>query len=104
MNMEIRSVTGVVIDDDQVLTLAQLCRYCGVHAELIIEMVDEGVVQPEGGHPREWRFPGGTVVRIQRAVRLTRDLGVNLPGAALALELMDELSYYRSRFGRATRD
>lgn len=104
MNRDIRSVTGVLIDENQYLTLAELCRYCGVHAELILEMVDEGVVQPEGTAPREWRFPGATVIRVQRTVRLTRDLGINLPGAALALDLIDELSYYRRRYGQVTEE
>ena len=98
--MEIRSVSGIVIDEQGEITLAQLCRYCGVHAELVADMVGEGIVEPRGQQPQDWRFSGSAVARVQRAVRLTQDLGINLPGAALALDLIDELSFYRGRYGR----
>jgi chaperone modulatory protein CbpM len=32
---------------------------------------------------------------VQRVVRLQRDFGVNLPGAALALELLEEVERLR---------
>ncbi len=35
--------------------------------------------------------------RVRCAMRLTRDLGVNYAGAALALDLLDELDLLRAR-------
>jgi chaperone modulatory protein CbpM len=37
------------------------------------------------------------VVRVRSALRLQRDLGVNLAGIALALDLMEELEDLRSQ-------
>jgi len=37
------------------------------------------------------------VRRARRAIRLSRDLDVNLPGVGLALELLDELEDLRVR-------
>jgi chaperone modulatory protein CbpM len=42
------------------------------------------------------------VRRVRLVVRLQRDLGVNLAGAALVLELMSELELLRARDRRNT--
>lgn len=88
-------VTGTVLDGRITLTLNELCRICGASTELVIDMVEEGIVDPTGRSPEEWHFTGEAVQRVQIVRRLTEDLRVNLPGAALALELMDELDALR---------
>lgn len=95
MTREERELTGTLLDERTVLSLHELCRACGVHAELVIEMVEEGVLDPEGAGPGEWRFRGTALTRAQKALRLVEDLRVNWPGAALALELLDELERTR---------
>ena len=95
-----------LLDERLRFTLRDMCRICGVHAEFLVELVDEGVIAPQPGArhrgtarraPAQWHFDGLAVVRVQRAVRLQEDLGVNLPGVALALELLDELERLRQR-------
>ena len=90
-----RNLRGTLLDERAVFTLHELCRACGVHAELVIEMVEEGVLEPRGGTPSEWRFAGSAVTRAQKALNLARDLRVNLPGAALALDLLEEIEKLR---------
>lgn len=85
------SLRGIVLDEQVTFTLRELSHACGVRTELIIEMVDEGVIEPAGRPEPEWRFHGHALVRAQRALRLARDLDINWPGAALALDLLDEL-------------
>ncbi len=70
------------------VTLADLTRTCRVHAEWVLELVEEGVLEPLGPGGPQWRFAATSVVRVQKAQRLQRDLGVNLPGIALALQLL----------------
>lgn len=84
-------LTGVAVDDDAGLSLAQLCSACTVHAERVVELVEEGVLEPIGDDARYWRFSSASLRRVRVAVRLQADLGVNLPGVALALQLMDEM-------------
>lgn len=90
-----RTVGGIILDETVYVDLGELCRCCDVTAEFVIELVDEGVLQPEGAEPAEWRFHGIHITRVQRAVRLTQDLRVNLPGVALALELLEEIEPLR---------
>jgi chaperone modulatory protein CbpM len=87
--------TGTVIEEDS-LTLAQLCRACGVHADWIISLVEESIIEPQGEDIRLWRFSGASLVRARSARRLQRDLGVNLAGIALALDLIEELESLRA--------
>ena len=86
------------LDESSEFSLEELCRICGVREELVVEIVEEGVVQPVGPSRAHWRFSGIAVTRIQRVIRLQHDFEVNLPGAALALELLEEIE--RLRRGR----
>lgn len=91
---------GDLLDDEVELTLAELCRSCGLSAEFVVELVQFGVVEPLGREPGRWRFRGTSVRRVRRARRLERDLGVNTAGVALALDLLDELERLRARLER----
>jgi chaperone modulatory protein CbpM len=88
--------TGTVIEDDN-LTLEQLCHACGVHADWVISLVEESIIEPQGNEIQRWRFSGISLVRVRSALRLHRDLGVNLAGIALALDLMEELDALREQ-------
>lgn len=90
-------VAGILLDEQTVLTLAEVCRACAVHAERIVELVEEGVLAPEGREPQQWRFTGVQLRYATIAVRLQSDLGVNPAGAALALQLLEEVEALRTR-------
>lgn len=89
--------TGTIIEDDDPLTLSELCRACGVHADWVINLVEEGIIEPDGKEIRLWRFSGVSLVRVRSALRLQRDLGVNLAGIGLALDLIEELEKLRTQ-------
>ena len=88
---------ATILEEETGLTLVQISHACAVHAELIVSLVEEGVLAPHGRTQREWRFTGGQVHRAGVAIRLQRDLGVNLAGVALALDLLEELAELRNR-------
>jgi len=86
------------LDAAAALTLLQLCRVFDVHADYVIELVEVGVVEPAEGHrPAEWRFPAQALVRMRRALRWHRELAVDPAGAALALDLLEEVEMLRAR-------
>ncbi|MGZ8164832.1 MAG: chaperone modulator CbpM [Methylobacter sp.] len=87
--------TGVVIEEDD-LTLGQLCRACDASADWIISLVEESIVEPQGEDIQLWRFSGASIRRVRSALRLQRDLGVNLAGIAVALDLMEEIENLRA--------
>ena len=94
------SLTGEVLEDEIELSLGDLCAACALTSERIIELVEEGVIDPVRGGPGQWRFRSVSIRRLRRAERLERDLGVNAAGAALALDLIEELERLRARLRR----
>jgi chaperone modulatory protein CbpM len=86
--------TGTVIEEDG-LTLGQLCQACGTHAEWIIGLVEESILEPHGETVSAWRFSGASLIRARSALRLQHDLGLNLAGIALVLDLLEELDHLR---------
>ena len=86
-----------VLDDSTTWGITELCTLCRVESKVVYEMVDEGVLIPEGVSPETWRFNAVAIKRIQVTLRLQNDLGVNLPGAALALDLLEELDELRAQ-------
>lgn len=88
--------TGTNIEDEP-LTLGQLCHACGTHADWVISLVEEGIIEPDGREIRLWRFSDVSLVRVRSALKLQRDLGVNLAGIGLVLDLMEELKKLRTQ-------
>ena len=99
-DFQLVQATGLILEDQTELSLDDLCRACAAQAGRIVELVDEGLLTPAGTAPGEWRFTGVHLHRARVALRLESDLGVNLAGAALALELLDELDALRERVQR----
>src|SRR3984893_15362500 len=92
---EDQALPGAIFEESTaVLTVKDLSRLCAVDERHIVEYVEEGVLQVvEIG--AEWHFTGGALRRARLALRLERDLELNLAGVALALELMEELERLR---------
>ena len=94
------AASGPVIEEASGFTLIELCQACGVDAEEVRVWVLEGVLEPVGQGPHDWCFAGSALRRVRLATRLARDLEVNAPGVALALDLLDEIAELRSRLNQ----
>ncbi len=92
-----------IFDDCTALGIDDLSRLCAVDRTYIVELVEEGVLNVIRVDAAEWRFSGAALRRARTALRLQRDLEINLPGVALALELMDELERLRRGLGDGPR-
>jgi len=90
-------VAAMVLDDRMMLSIGEVCEVAALERTTVIGFVEEGVLEPRGDRPERWRFPASDLVRLRAAARLQHDLGVNLAGAALALDLLDELRALRRR-------
>jgi chaperone modulatory protein CbpM len=90
-------LSGIILEEQTELTLADISRTCSVHAEYVIELVEEGVLAPQGREPVLWRFTGDQIQRVTVALRLQRDLGINLAGVALVLQLLGDIERLQAR-------
>ena len=95
------SIRGALLDDSTEFTLSEICTVCSVPEQLVVEIVAEGIVEPTGSERAHWRFTGIAVTRIRRVIRLQQEFEVNLPGAALALDLLEEIERLRRSGGRS---
>ncbi len=85
------AVSGQVIQGTQALTLEELSLTLRTDKILIIEMVELNLLHPTGTGPNNWSFDSVSFARAKRAMSFKKDLEVNLPGVALALELLDQI-------------
>ncbi len=102
--MATRISNGALLDDELVFTLGELSRACTRHAEWIVELVDEGILEPQGSEQKSWRFSFNSLIRARKAMRLQHDLQVNLAGAALAIDLMEKMDILHARLHRLEQD
>jgi len=94
-------IQGLVVEEEVQLTLVELCQACSAEQEHVLAWVFEGVLEPVGQSPQDWRFSGESLRRARLARRLSQDLEINPPGVALALDLLDEIATLRARLLRA---
>ena len=85
-------LTGQVLEDYDLVTISDLCRSCTIETETVTLLVKEGILDPVGTDVAHWKFTVTSLRRVKTAIHLQRDLGVNLAGAALALELLDRIA------------
>lgn len=93
-------LNGMLLDEECELSLVELSRACAMHAEWIMDLVAEGILEPREREAARWTFTAPSLQRALTVLHLQRDLGVNLAGAALALELLEEIETLRSRLRR----
>jgi len=85
-----RIFEGQMLDDTTWLDIGELCAHLSVERSWVVELVDAGVLEPRGPLPDAWSFPASALLRARASVRLVDDLGVNLAGVAVILDLIDE--------------
>ncbi len=89
-----RPIPASIFDESSILSIEDLSRMCSVDERHIVEFVEEGVLSVVNVSS-EWRFTGDALRRARLALRLERDLELNLAGVALAVELIEELARLR---------
>ncbi|CDZ77536.1 chaperone-modulator protein CbpM [Legionella massiliensis] len=75
------------------LSLTEVTTSFGVSKDTIIEIIDEGIISVQEDDRQQLRFDSEALRRIRTVLRLNHDLGVNLAGAGLALELLRKIEH-----------
>ncbi|WP_286251412.1 chaperone modulator CbpM [Marinobacter shengliensis] len=92
----------VADENGNTFTLREVCERGDCHAEFVIKLVNYGIISPveDITEAREWQFDMAALARLQKALRLQRDLKLNLPGLAVSLDLIDEVNDRRREVAR----
>ncbi len=83
------------MNDNIVYTTKAICSSHKISNEILSDMVSWGIATPSGTSIEKWQFSQDDFDRIGCASRFNKDLDINIPGAAMALELLDELDKIR---------
>ena len=100
MNQEI--LNGILLDEQTELSLIDLCCACSSSEEWIVQLVEEGVLEPFnlatiGKQHTQWLFTVDSLQKARTAKRLQHDLDVNIAGIALALNLLEQIEALEAR-------
>jgi len=74
------------------LPLEEAASRAGVHPEIVHRFIEFGLIAPSGGTAAEILLDAEAIHRIRVIQHLRCDLGVNLAGAGVILELLDRLN------------
>src|SRR5947207_13335103 len=73
------------------LTLDALASRAGLHPALVERFVECGLIEPIEWEGDNLLFDVSTITRLYTIRRLRESLGINLPGLAVTLDLLDRL-------------
>lgn len=92
-----------VLGEGDWIAVREICELCHLDAAAVLELTALGVVSSREQGPGEWQVAATHLPRLRVAGRLMHDLGVNVSGAALALELLEAQRELESRLHRLQR-
>ncbi|MBV9318259.1 MAG: MerR family transcriptional regulator [Gammaproteobacteria bacterium] len=92
-----------VLGESDWIAAREICGLCRLDLEAVLELAQLGVVSSREQVPGEWQIPATALPRLRVAGRLMQDLGVNVSGAALALELLEAQRELEKRLRRLER-
>jgi chaperone modulatory protein CbpM len=87
------------LDDERVYSIDDLGNVCQVTPAWIVELIEHGIIEAQGD-AAQWRFSSVSVVRVAKAKRFDRELGVNPAGIALAFDLLNEIERLKAELSR----
>ena len=93
--------TGILVGEQGALSIEEMVEACGAEVAWVVELVQVGVLSPEGRDEAAWRFGALDLLRARRLARLARDFEASTEAAAVILDLLDEIARLRARLRRA---
>jgi MerR HTH family regulatory protein len=78
-----------VLGEGDWIAAGEICQLCRIEPEAVRELAALGLVASREAAPGQWELAATALPRLRVVGRLMRDLGVNVSGAALAVELLE---------------
>jgi chaperone modulatory protein CbpM len=78
-----------VLGEGDWIAATEVCQLCRIAPETALELAALGIVASREPLPGHWEFAATALPRLRVVGRLMHDLGVNVSGAALAVELLE---------------
>jgi len=78
------------------LTLEEICEIANVPTEVLITIIEGGIIEPKGASPDEWSFDTYMLSISKRASRVHRDFEIEWAGIPLYLDMIGQLEKLRT--------
>ncbi len=85
------------IEEHFTLSITEVCQSLGIKKQWILEVMEEDIIQPLSSGTSSPQFDQVAIRRLRTSICLQRDLGINLSGIALILDLLDEIDELRRK-------
>lgn len=85
------ALIGVLMDDSTCLTFVEVCERCHVPEAWLLDVLEHGLFHDKGVPSTNMTFHYTMLPRLQAALRLQRDLELNVSGVVLAMELLEKI-------------
>ena len=92
------SIVGTPLRGEVYLSGEELAAAAGISPTRLARLVRLGLVNPRA--PGTSEFTAATAARLRRMLRLHADLGVNLVGAAIIVDLLERLESMEAALAR----
>ena len=76
--------------------ISAVAKMLDINPQTLRQYEKEGLVEPSRSDGKMRLYSAEDIDRVREVLRLTRQMGVNLAGAKLILELQSKISYYES--------
>lgn len=77
-------------DSHLLFSLHETCDALGLEREYLIEIVETGMVEPQGEAPEQWHFDASSLNQLRRACRLAHELHLDWSATAMLNELLED--------------
>jgi chaperone modulatory protein CbpM len=81
----------------ELIVLVELESASGLTRAEIVELVEAGVLAPQGADPEQWRFPEDALALARDAARLRAGFDLSAPGIALLFAYRERLAELERR-------
>lgn len=99
----------LVLEMTHSYSFVELCEMCRIKSDVVLELIEYGILESSSTSelstaeqhvniqnkkqliPEKMQFSDQQAHRLRRALRLQRDLELNWPGVALALDLLEKI-------------
>lgn len=88
--------------NNELITIRELGRLVGLHPDKLRRYIVLGLIDPEIEEP-EPLFEDCIVARVNKIERLKKDLGLNLAGCGLVLDLLERIAELEQQLERTQR-
>ena len=95
---------GSLYSNKKVFTLEEISQETELHPSFVRRCLELGIVVSQAGGESLPLFDEDAIYRLRRIRRIREDLGINLMGAGIISDLVDEIEALKGEIERLSKD